>query len=109
MQGDQSSQNASGAAANEDQLAPLLYDIRVDGHLDARWASRFAGLQLTNEDGGTTLLHGPVVDQAALHGLLQRLRDMGLPLRSIAQVDADGADAPATDQPTAESTKGNLT
>ena len=97
MRGDESTQNVGRAASTADRAAPLLYDIRVEGHLDARWASRFSGLRLTNEDDGTTLLHGPVVDQAALHGLLQRLRDMGLPLRSITPVSADGADAPATE------------
>jgi len=97
MPGDESTQDGDGGSSVAGQPAPLHYDIRVEGHLDARWASRFSGLRLTNEDDGTTLLHGPVVDQAALHGLLQRLRDMGLPLRSITPVSADGADAPATE------------
>ena len=62
------------------------YEIRLKGHLASRWAAWFDGLSLTNESDGTTLIHGPVIDQAALHGLLQRLRDTGLPLISVTQV-----------------------
>lgn len=70
----------------------LQYDIRVKGHLDARWAAWFAGLTLTNDIDGTTVIHGPVVDQAALHGLLQKLRDLGMPLVSVTQVKAHYGD-----------------
>jgi hypothetical protein len=63
------------------------YVIRVKGRLDARWAASFGGMHLTNEDDGTTTIDGPVVDQAALHGLLQRLRDVGIPLISLSQTD----------------------
>ena len=59
------------------------YEIRLKGHLDSRWAAWFDGLSLTNESDGTTLIHGPVADQAALHGLLQKVRDVGLPLISV--------------------------
>jgi hypothetical protein len=65
------------------------YEIRVRGHLEFRWASWFDGMTLTKESDGTTSIHGPVVDQAALHGLLHRLRDTGLPLISVTQLDAD--------------------
>lgn len=65
----------------------LQYDIRVKGHLDARWAAWFGGLTLTKNIDGTTLIHGPVADQAALHGLLQKLRDLGVPLVSVTQVN----------------------
>ena len=65
----------------------LRYDIRVMGHLDPRWAAWFDGLVLTKESDGTTIIHGPVVDQAALHGVLQKLRDIGMPLVSVTQVD----------------------
>jgi hypothetical protein len=65
------------------------YEIRVKGHLDPRWSAWFDGLSLTNESDGTTALRGPVVDQAALHGLLQRVRDVGLPLISVTQLDPD--------------------
>ncbi|MEV6415438.1 hypothetical protein [Kribbella sp. NPDC051718] len=61
------------------------YEIRLQGHLGARWAAWFDGLALTNESDGTTVISGPVADQAALHGLLQKVRDTGLPLLSIQQ------------------------
>ena len=64
------------------------YEIRVKGHLASRWAAWFDGMSLTNETDGTTSIRGPVTDQAALHGLLQRLRDTGLPLISVAQLDS---------------------
>ncbi len=62
------------------------YEIRLQGRLDPRWSARFEGMTLTTGDGGT-LLEGPVVDQAALHGLLHQLRDIGLPLVSVHQVE----------------------
>lgn len=65
------------------------YEIRLQGHLDPRWATRFDGMTLTHSRDGTTLLRGPVVDQAALHGLLHQLRDISLPLVSVTQVDND--------------------
>ena len=65
------------------------YEIRLKGHLDTRWAAWFDGLNLTNESDGITLIQGPVADQAALHGLLQKVRDVGLPLVSVTQVEAD--------------------
>ena len=63
------------------------YEIRLRGRLDARWSARFDGLTLTTQADGTTLLRGLVTDQAALHGHLARLRDLGLPLVSVTQVD----------------------
>ena len=65
---------------------PGRYEIRLKGHLDSRWAAWFDGLSLTNSSDGTTVICGPVVDQAALHGLLQKVRDLGLPLVSVTQV-----------------------
>jgi hypothetical protein len=76
---------------------PGRYEIRLKGHLDPRWAAWFDGLTLTNQSDGTTLIHGPVVDQAALHGLLQKIRDMGLPLVSVTQVEPDQPDVPTTE------------
>ena len=70
------------------------YEIRIKGHLDARWAAWFDGLDLTNSSDGTTVIHGVVADQSALHGLLQKVRDVGLPLMSVTQV---GADQPVID------------
>lgn len=71
------------------------YEIRLTGHLDDRWAAWFDGLSLTHGSDGTTVLRGQVVDQAALHGLLQKVRDLGLPLISVAQVEPDAPDLPA--------------
>ena len=65
------------------------YEIRVRGRLGPRWSAWFDGLRLTSEDDGTTVIRGQVVDQAALHGLLQRLRDVGIPLVSLTQVPPD--------------------
>jgi hypothetical protein len=65
------------------------YEIRLQGHLARRWSDWFDGLTLTREGDGTTLLRGPVVDQAALHGLLQKVRDTGLPLVSVTPVEPD--------------------
>jgi hypothetical protein len=62
------------------------YEIRVHGRLEDRWAAWFDGMTLTPESDGTTTIHGPVVDQAALHGLLRKLRDIGLPLISVSQL-----------------------
>ena len=74
----------SDSAADHDH--DPQYEIRVEGHLGSRWAAWFDGLSLTNEDDGTTVIRGPVVDQAALHGLLQKLRDVGIPLVSLTQI-----------------------
>ncbi|GAA0393030.1 hypothetical protein Acor_63200 [Acrocarpospora corrugata] len=67
---------------------PSRYEIRLKGHLAARWAARFDGMTLTTQADGTTVIEGPVIDQAALHGLLRTLRDIGLPLLSVTQIDA---------------------
>ena len=74
--------------------SPGRYEIRLRGHLDSRWAAWFDGLSLTNESDGTTIIYGPVTDQAALHGLLQKVRDLGLPLVSVTQVEPDQPNAP---------------
>jgi hypothetical protein len=68
------------------------YEICIKGHLSPRWATRFDGMTLTGRDDGTTVIEGPVVDQAALHGLLNRLGDLGLPLLSVTRVDPAAPD-----------------
>ena len=74
------------------------YELRVREHLDARWAEWFDGLTLTHLPDGTTSIQGAVADQAALHGLLQRLRDLGLPLVSVTPSRPDGNDKPSDDR-----------
>jgi hypothetical protein len=64
------------------------YEIRLKGHFEPRWAAWFDGLSLTQESDGTTLIRGSVIDQAALHGLLSKVRDLGLPLIAITLIDA---------------------
>ncbi len=70
-----------------------LYEIRLKGHLSHRWAGWFEGMTITLEEDGTTLLTGPVVDQSALHGLLKKVRDLGMPLVSVIPVEPGSADA----------------
>ena len=79
--------------ASTGQSTPGRYEIRVKGHLNSRWAAWFDGLSLSTESDGTTIIHAPVADQAALHGLLQKVRDVGLPLVSVTQLDSDQPDA----------------
>jgi len=67
--------------------APATYEIRVRGVLGARWSAWFAELQVSSEETGETVIAGPVADQAALHGLLAKVRDLGLPLISVRRID----------------------
>ena len=80
-------------APTEDRTGLELYTIRLKGHLEARWADRFEGMTITLSENGETLLTGPVIDQAALHGLLKKVRDLGLPLVSVGPVRTGPADA----------------
>jgi hypothetical protein len=72
-------------------LSPV-YEIRIRGHLGFQWTDWFNGLTITLEDNGDTLLTGPVIDQAALYGLLKKVRDLGMPLVSVSPVDRSQAD-----------------
>ena len=76
-----------------DATQPKVYQIRIKGHLGPQWKEWFGGVTITLEDNGDTLLSGPVVDQAALHSLLKKVRDLGMPLISVSPVDADNTDA----------------
>jgi hypothetical protein len=73
------------------------YEIRVQGHLESRWSAWFDGLEVTHQLDGTTVISGLVADQAALHGLLQKVRDMGLPLVSVTSRNPDEADVSAVE------------
>lgn len=72
---------------------PMIYEIRIKGHLRLEWAEWFGGQTITLTDGGDTLITGPVVDQAALHGLLRQVRDLGMPLLSVIRVQTGQPDA----------------
>ena len=76
--------NNSDPTTNPSQ--PVVYQIRIKGHLDSQWTDWFEGLTITLDEDGDTFLTGPVVDQAALHGLLKKVRDLGMPLISVSQV-----------------------
>jgi hypothetical protein len=78
--------------ASSDQHRAGQYEIRLKGHLKPRWAAWFDGLSLSLNSDGTTTIHGFVADQAALHGLLQKVRDIGVPLISVTQVEPDQPD-----------------
>ena len=77
-----------------DPVWPAVYQIRIEGHLGRAWTSWFAGLSISLEDNGDTLLTGPVVDQAALHGLLTKVRDLGVPLVSVNRLEVGPAPQP---------------
>ena len=72
----------------------VVYQIRINGHLGHQWTDWFDGLTITLEDNGDTLLTGPVLDQAALHGLLKRVRDLGMPLLSVDRMKSTQGDVP---------------
>ena len=76
-----------------DPAKPMVYQIRLKGHLGRHWVDWFEGLTITLESNGDTLLRGPVVDQAALHGLLRKVSDLGLPLISVNRVEPGQADS----------------
>jgi hypothetical protein len=80
-------------ASTGDDYERAFYEIRLKGHLDGRWAEWFGDLTITLKEDGDTLLTGPVVDQAALHSLLRKVRDLGLPLLSVNRVEPGQADA----------------
>ena len=80
-----------------DQHEAGRYEICLKGHLNKRWATWFDGLSLSRESDGTTILRGPIPDQAALHGLLQKVRDTGLPLVSVRRTEPDRAARPVNE------------
>ena len=72
---------------------PLVYAIRLKGHLGSQWADWFSGLSLTLEDNGETVLTGPLADQSALHGVLKKVRDLGMPLLAVNQIERHDEEA----------------
>jgi hypothetical protein len=78
---------------NTESGQSMVYQIRVKGHLGRQWTDWFGSVTITLEDNGNTLLTGPVVDQAALHGMLRKVRDLGLPLVSVIRVEPRQANA----------------
>jgi hypothetical protein len=92
---DNRSTDIAGGTSSADHTGIQQYEIRVKGNLGSRWAAWFDGLSLTNEDDGIAVIRGPVVDQAALHGLLQKLRDLGIPVVSLSQLPNDAPTAPS--------------
>ena len=80
--------------SKSDPGQPMVYQIRIKGHLDRKWADWFSGLSITSLAHGETLLTGPVLDQAALHSLLRKVRDVGLPLVAVMQVEPEQTDGP---------------
>jgi hypothetical protein len=70
-----------------DPDAPKIFQIRIQGHLGQQWAGWFDGLTIVLEEDGNTLLSGPVIDQSALHGILKKIRDLGMPLLTVNQVE----------------------
>lgn len=72
--------------AGTDPDEPMIYQIRIKGHLDPQWKDWFDGMSITLEENGETVIFGPVIDQAALYGLLKKVRDIGIPLISVMQI-----------------------
>lgn len=89
---------ANNFVANTNPDQPLFYEIRIRGHLGFQPLNRFEGLVVTLEENGDTLLTGPVVDQAALYGLLRKVRDLGLPLLAVTAVETRSIDVSEDEQ-----------
>ena len=80
--------------SNEQNEKAVSYQIRIEGQLGEQWTDWFQGLTITQEEDGTTVLTGPVLDQSALHGLLKKVRDLGAPLVSVNRMEIDGSSNP---------------
>lgn len=80
--------------SNNQKEEAIIYQIRIEGQLGQQWIDWFDGLSINPGDNGTTLLTGPVIDQSALHGLLKKVRDLGMPLVSVNRMETDGSSNP---------------
>jgi hypothetical protein len=80
-----------------DPDVPKIFQIKIKGHLGQQWAGWFDGLTIALEEDGNTLLSGPIADQSALHGILKKIRDLGMPLLSVNTIDPDQASKADTD------------
>jgi hypothetical protein len=80
--------------SNKQNEKATIYQIKVEGQLGPEWSDWFEGLSIAQEEDGTTLLTGPVADQSALHGLLKKVRDLGMPLVSVNRLETDGYSNP---------------
>jgi hypothetical protein len=89
--------NDHGLDCDADQ--PMVYQIRIKGHLGQQWTDWFEGLTITLGENGDTLLTGQLIDQAVLHGILKKIRDLGMPLLSVNIVDPNQPDMAGFDQP----------
>jgi hypothetical protein len=76
-------------SSSQSEAAPTIYEIRIRGHLDCQWTDWFEALTITLDANGDTLVTGPVVDQAALYGLLRKVRDLGMPLISVNRISEE--------------------
>jgi len=85
-----------GKMINRPTEKALYYEIRLKGHLERRWVKWFNGMKITLSENGTTILSGSLADQAALHGILRRVRDVGLPLLSVNSIEPDPEEVPET-------------
>lgn len=88
--------------SNPDSDQRTVYQFRIKGHLGQQWMNWFEGLTITLEEDGNTLLSGPVVDQSAMHGILKKIRDLGMPLLSVNSVGPDSQDISDNKQVTHE-------
>jgi hypothetical protein len=104
---DQGITRSPSGASNADHTEIPQYEIRLKGHLGHRWAAWFDGLSLTAIDDGTTVISGPVVDQSALHALLHKLRDVGIPLVSLALLPPDTSASSTLAPPAPRTPEGN--
>jgi len=93
---------SSKRGPDRDADQPMVYQITIKGHLSHQWADWFEGLTITLEEDGNTLLNGPVIDQSALHGILKKIRDLGMPLLSVNAVGPGPQDTSENKQVTHE-------